>query len=131
MIKDKDGYTADPERIDAHIRKEWGRIFDVDQETMRRDAEAFVGKYQQHIYQAPEWRLGRITTDEVWQTIIHAPATAAGPDGWMPADLRVCSGQAIRWLTNMYNLIEEGEPWPKDIMKARAVALAKTEPPSI
>ena len=131
IIKDESGYTADPERIDNHVRTLWARIFDVDKGQMERNAERFAQKYEQYIYTAPEWKLGALTTREVWETITNAPATAAGPDGWLPADLRVCSPQAIRWLTNLYNLVEEGESWPKDIMKARAVALAKTEPPSI
>ena len=110
LLKVGQQYTANPRKIDQHVREKWGQIFDVSRAEMEEKAEAYMRKHAGCIYRAKEWKLGNITTGEVWAAILAAPATAAGPDGWFPADLRVASPQAVRWLTNMLNLIEGGHP---------------------
>ena len=56
--------------------------------------------------------------------------TAAGPDGFAPADLRGLSHQARRWLTNLLNLVEGQGAWPEAMLYGRVVALAKDAEPS-
>eukprot|EP00969_Alexandrium_andersonii_P023276 1017258-Alexandrium_andersonii.AAC.1 len=55
------------------------------------------------------------------------PATSAGPDGWIPAELKYLPESAFGLLAALYNAVEEGASWPKEVLKARAVALPKTE----
>ena len=50
----------------------------------------------QGLHTQNEWAAGRITTKELWNAILRAPATAAGPDGWYPADFRCCSPQMAK-----------------------------------
>eukprot|EP00969_Alexandrium_andersonii_P322375 14243950-Alexandrium_andersonii.AAC.1 len=54
------------------------------------------------------------------------PATSPGPDGWMPAELKYLPAGAFGLLAALYNAVEEGASWPKEVLKARAVALPKT-----
>eukprot|EP00969_Alexandrium_andersonii_P236580 10444038-Alexandrium_andersonii.AAC.1 len=64
--------------------------------------------------------LGRLTGERVHQCAMGGPATSAGPDGWMPAELKYLPASAFDLLAALYNAVEEGAPWPGEVLKARA-----------
>ena len=107
-----------------------GCHFSINKEDMKEKAATFMNKYQDHMHTAGEYTVPPVTVKRLMQAIRSSPATAAGPDGWFPADMRTLSPQALRWLTNLLNMIEEGANWPDQLCAARAVSLAKTQPPS-
>eukprot|EP00969_Alexandrium_andersonii_P327138 14455771-Alexandrium_andersonii.AAC.1 len=45
----------------------------------------------------------------------------------MPAELKYLPASAFDLLAALYNAVEDGAPWPGEVLKARAVALPKTE----
>eukprot|EP00969_Alexandrium_andersonii_P170842 7552849-Alexandrium_andersonii.AAC.1 len=51
----------------------------------------------------------------------------AGPDGWLPAELRLLPIEAFDLLASLFNAVEAGARWPKELLVARAVALPKTK----
>eukprot|EP00969_Alexandrium_andersonii_P225449 9956524-Alexandrium_andersonii.AAC.1 len=55
-----------------------------------------------------------------------AKHTAAGMDGWRPAELAVISTGPATWLAVLLNLVEEGRPWPSPFLRAKAAFLPKS-----
>ena len=51
--------------------------------------------------------------------------SAAGLDNWAPAELKMLPLEAYEALVVLFNLVESGASWPKDMTKARAAFLAK------
>eukprot|EP00969_Alexandrium_andersonii_P036519 1600572-Alexandrium_andersonii.AAC.1 len=76
--------------------------------------------------------LGRLSGGRIRLCALAGPATSAGPDGWisaiwpMPAELRHLPAIAFDLLAALYNTVEDGAAWPREVLKARAVALPKT-----
>eukprot|EP00969_Alexandrium_andersonii_P098668 4354139-Alexandrium_andersonii.AAC.1 len=58
--------------------------------------------------------LARLTGERVQRCARAGPATSAGPDGWMPAELKYLPASAFGLLVALYNAVEEGAPWPKE-----------------
>ena len=50
---------------------------------------------------------------------------AGGLDQWGPADLKLLSKEACKELANLFNMIEGGASWPKQLNVARAAFHAK------
>ena len=47
-------------------------------------------------------------------------------DGWKPRHWRLATPTAATWLVELFRLIEEGRPWPKDNRLAKGVFITKT-----
>ncbi len=50
---------------------------------------------------------------------------AGGLDGWRPAHWRLINEEAAHWLAQLFRLIEEGRPWPRGVLVAKAVLIRK------
>ena len=72
------------------------------------------------IYALPE-----ITSADVQTACLGAPATAAGPDSWAPAEWRVLSDQATRRIAQLLRCIEDGGSWPTALTHATSAYLSK------
>ena len=48
-------------------------------------------------------------------------------DQWNPADLKLLSRGACDELANLFDMIEKGAKWPKQLITVRAAFLAKAE----
>eukprot|EP00973_Karenia_brevis_P004716 647696-Karenia_brevis.AAC.1 len=46
-------------------------------------------------------------------------------DAWSPADFKLFSDLAFAWAATLLNLIENGNPWPSDLLHTRAPLLCK------
>eukprot|EP00969_Alexandrium_andersonii_P097201 4290538-Alexandrium_andersonii.AAC.1 len=58
--------------------------------------------------------LGRLSGGRVRRRAMAGPATSAGPDGWMPSELRHLPAIAFDMLAALYNAVEDGAAWPKE-----------------
>ena len=45
-------------------------------------------------------------------------------DAFSPDDFKQLSDTTYEWLACLLNLVEEGEPWPKDLLMSNAAYLA-------
>ena len=46
-------------------------------------------------------------------------------DHFSPADFAMLCDEAYEWLATLLNLIEDGAPWPKALLKGKAAYLSK------
>ena len=51
--------------------------------------------------------------------------SAQGLDHIFTADLKMLNSSALQWLADMYNIIEEGAPWPDPCLQVRTAYLTK------
>ncbi len=56
---------------------------------------------------------------------MHASNSAAGLDGWLPQDAKLLPLGAYKVLASMLNTIEQGAPWPSEMLCGRLAFLAK------
>ena len=68
-----------------------------------------------------------ITGEDVEKAVQGLAATAGGMDQWDPADLKLLSPLACASLADLFNLVEAGARWPRNLSSARAAFLAKEE----
>eukprot|EP00969_Alexandrium_andersonii_P087743 3870567-Alexandrium_andersonii.AAC.1 len=52
---------------------------------------------------------------------------AHGPDCWAPGELASMPHTAVVWLTAMFSALEAGDQWPRQLILARGVHLAKQQ----
>ena len=71
--------------------------------------------------------LDRIIWQDLKLVCIHAKLSAAGLDGWSPADFTLLSDLAFYWLAELLNTIEEGASWPKACLHARVAFFSKDD----
>ena len=76
-----------------------------------------------------------ITGAAVLEAAQHMSATAAGPDGWRPVELRHMPGNTAEWLVALYRGAEAGAPWPAPMLDGKAACVLKrdtdqSDPPS-
>ena len=67
----------------------------------------------------------KVTMQEVKDSCLDAAQSAAGPDGFEPAEMRMLSDAAYQGIADLFNLVEDGAPWPATLNKARAAFLEK------
>ena len=79
------------------------------------------------------WRhsVDQITAEELFSCCVHAPKTAAGLDGWSPADWALLPVEAFGPIAKLLNSIESGAPWPDGVLHGKATFLSKTDIPSL
>ena len=54
-----------------------------------------------------------------------ASNSVAGLDPFAPKDLTLLSEGCSEWIAALLNLVEEGAPWPEDLLKGKAAFLSK------
>ena len=85
----------------------------------RSTATSFTRRRRPHI--------DDLTAEDLEETLQDLKETAAGLDQWAPADLKMCSHEALRYLAKMLNKIEGKGTWPSQMRTARAAFLPKDE----
>ena len=118
-------FYCKPADIDRVVRSAWksirdGKIHQADDITQR-----FLNKYSQHLYRAEEYNIGPLSTERLFEELTQTSKSVGGMDGFTPDDLSLVSFKATRMLAVLLNLIEEGAPWPSDMIQAKGVFLAK------
>ncbi len=87
-----------------------------------------MSKYSNEIFRAAQtFELDKITGQRLKQTCMQGKSTAAGLDGWDLADWKCLSDYSFELLANLLNLIEEGCPWPKGVLKGKVAFLSKKD----
>lgn len=118
--------TTNPMEIDSIARRAWTAVYNGNFTDLAAAAEQFMGKYSKLIFSMDaEFELFYITGADVKTACLKAKATAAGMDGWAPAEFAFLSDTVFDWLAVMYNLIEKGAERPDGTHRARAAYLEK------
>ena len=66
-----------------------------------------------------------IDPEELWRLIKRQPPTAGGLDGVLPSEARHLPLIAAHWLAALYQLVEDGVPWPSDLCHGRLAGILK------
>ena len=66
-----------------------------------------------------------ITGEQLYEVLKRMHPSAQGLDHIFTADLRMLNSSALQWLADMYNIIEEGAPWPDPCLQVRTAYLTK------
>ena len=81
---------ADEHELDGRMRQTWHHIFHGDQEGTEHDiaARAYC-KYKEYHYQGPEAKIPTLTAARLREVALGSQPTAAGVDGWSPAEFKL------------------------------------------
>ena len=88
-------------------------------------ADGYLKEYEEFIFKQPEMEIEDIIGEDVEAMVQRLKETVGGLDQWGPADLKLLSKEACNSLAGMFNMIEKGASWPKQLRIARAAFLAK------
>ena len=116
---------TEPKEVDAIVKRGWAKIYAgnvIDIESMVAN---FFNKYATRLYGAAEYKVTEVTEEMVYQTFKHLKVSAPGMDAWQPSELSLFSRQMCKRVADLFNLIEEGAPWPSSTMHARIMYLEK------
>eukprot|EP00969_Alexandrium_andersonii_P168700 7455905-Alexandrium_andersonii.AAC.1 len=80
--------TCDPTRIEEILREAWNAIFQKGAHMLTQQADTFMAERGHLFPQRGQDGLGRLSGSRVRRCAEAGPATSAGSDGWMPAELR-------------------------------------------
>ena len=124
--------TTDPGLIDKTLQGIWGSIHtgNLGPIAQKQCGEVFLKTYGEHFEFRPEFKVGKLTAQDLRQGIQASPDNAPGLDGVLASDLKVLSDKALHWLASMYAAIENGASWPGQTLEARTAWLDKTEGPN-
>ena len=91
------------------MRQVWQHIFHGDQEGTEHEvaARAF-SKYKEFLFQGPEAKLPALTAARLREVALGSQPTAAGVDGWSPADFKLLPLCAFETLVDILNIAESG-----------------------
>ena len=111
MARADGSVAADPGEVDDIFAGAWAEYFDrpVDAPEL---IDQFLGSYGRWVHAGPVHRLQPLTGAALEAVIAGWPATAAGLDGFSPADARLLSPRALEWIAKILNAVELGAPWP-------------------
>ena len=123
--KPKGSITTNFKEIDNILNETWRQITDGAEGDPEVIAAAFMKKYHKYIFQSEEFKVEKITVEDLIQTCRVNTNSAAGLDGWKPKDLALLSNEGLQVIADLLNEIEKGAPWPDSTMLARAVFLPK------
>ena len=88
----KGSITTDPEELDQIIREAYGKIYDGNSKDQEGLKEAYLRKYEQHIFtKKVAAEAETLTGKDLELTMQDVKETAAGLDQWAPADLKMLS----------------------------------------
>ena len=118
-------YATQPAEVDGILRRAWRAIFRGNLEDQHKAAAKFLAKYDKYVYRGEEFKIGPLTMEEVKETCRDSTKSAAGPDGYEPAEMRLLSDQSYAMMAELLNLIEEGNPWPQGLATGRVAFLEK------
>eukprot|EP00969_Alexandrium_andersonii_P211126 9324811-Alexandrium_andersonii.AAC.1 len=116
FLADGEGVTCDPVRIEEIVREAWQKVFAHEADTLRGKALAFCEHRAGLFPSGAEVGLSAHTGNSLWEAARAGPKTSAGPDGWLPAELRLLPTEAFDLLAGLFNAVEAGAKWPKELL---------------
>ena len=128
----EDEVTANREVVDDLAKKAWKEVCDGtggEEEVIENNFIQSCERYILRCVQGPD--LGDVTTEDVEHALKTGSNSTAGPDGWKPSKLKFMSKTFCKWLAVIFNLVEQGNGWPKDLLCARNAHISKEEEPNI
>ena len=87
----------------------------------------FFNKYPTRFFSATGCIISEVNGDMVYETFRQLKVSAPGMDAWQPKELALFSPAECKEVAQLFNMIEEGAPWPTSTMHARIMYLEKAD----
>ena len=115
--------------MDAIAREQLGPLYEGvipgGQAGLDDHADAFMRKYDDHIFKGPAFDLGPVTGADLFYVCTHGNYTAGSLEGWSPRDFSIFPLYAFVVLAQLLNGIENGMRWPSGCLHAKSAFLVK------
>eukprot|EP00438_Fugacium_kawagutii_P013014 Skav219674 [mRNA] locus=scaffold3149:156736:166299:+ [translate_table: standard] len=123
--------VADAEEVIKAFNHEWGPRWQVHDQTSMEHWEAIVSFAQAALPTVPAHEAAHYfpgITPEVWRRAVRRKkkSAAIGPDGFSKSDLSHMPDSVLQSLLQLFSEIEQGRPWPPQMVLGIVSALAKT-----
>ncbi len=119
-----------PSELDAAHDQVWAPIFDAQGTTHpQRVARvlAFFETYERHVFRGTPFQVPPLTGGTLMHQARNSTAVAGGLDNLHPRELKLLPRLAWHRAAEMFTLIEEGRPWPRAALVARATFILKPD----
>ena len=114
-----------PAEVDRVVREAWAEIRKGKISQANAIIENFLKKYDGHLYKSPEYQIGDINAESLFEELTQHSNSVGGLDGFAPNDLTMVSKLACTKLAQILNAIEAGAGWPSDSLHGKGAFLAK------
>ena len=121
----KGDITTNPSEVDAIVKRWWKNIYDGIGGNIEKGIAAFFREFTRTMFQGPEYTLGDLDADTVYESFRNIPCSAGALDGWRPKELSYFSRKVCGRVAVLLNMIENGSPWPSSTLRAKVVFLEK------
>ena len=121
----KGSTTCDPQEVDAIARRAWGAVYEGNVHNHNTTIHNFCRNYANYIFTANQFDVQPLDGPTFKLACHTAKHSVAGLDHFTPQDLTYLSDDTYAWIATMLNLIEQGAPWPRDLLRGKAAYLSK------
>lgn len=120
-------WATNPAEIDTMLRASWDPIYqgNIPPHQSQQHTSNFFSRYANFIHIAPPQQVDDLHWQDLKNACLKSSKSSPGLDQWHPADFAMLSDLAFQWLASLLNLIENGAPWPKATLHAKAAFLPK------
>ena len=125
-LKDPQGrFVTSPDGIDALLRQAWDAIYAGNVSNVAQHVAHYITKYANYLYRSTTHHLAPLTGRDLQLEILHTANSSPGLDLWTYNDLKLLPLEAFDMLAQLLNSIEQGCPWPNQLLYTKAHLLAK------
>eukprot|EP00973_Karenia_brevis_P051560 7160271-Karenia_brevis.AAC.1 len=117
LQRDDGSFATDPDKMDTLIRSTWEQVYRGNISNPISAVIEYVCKYAHYIFRAPSWTVPPLDAEELQDVISQCSQSAAGLDSWSYEDLKLLPLLAYQCLVPLLELIEEGAPWPDQLLR--------------
>ncbi|CAE8599169.1 unnamed protein product [Polarella glacialis] len=123
IINDRGQLLVHPAAIVEEVKGRCSSVFEQTPDAAKRDH--FYGNYA-HLLTHHELHLQPLDGTQLREALAK-PQSAAGPDGWLGAELLVLPDAAWDLLADMFNIVESTQQWPVALTAPYVAAIPKDE----
>eukprot|EP00973_Karenia_brevis_P028579 3938619-Karenia_brevis.AAC.1 len=105
--------------MDAILQNAWSKIYAGSVRDVGQLLINFFSKHALNLFSMHEFQIGDLSGEDLRQACLNANNSSPGTDGWAPADFKLLSPYIFDLLASLLNLVEEGAPWPADLLHTK------------
>ena len=126
ILQDDQGrYVTAPDEMDELVRNKWAPIYEGNVEERNDFIANYLTKYASYLFRANPFQLPPLQASELRELALQCDSSAPGMDAWTYDDFRLLPLVAFQYLVCLLDLVENGAPWPEQLLHNKAHMLAK------
>eukprot|EP00973_Karenia_brevis_P065747 9138130-Karenia_brevis.AAC.1 len=111
--------------MDEVLIQSWATVYLGNSSDVMGTVANFMCRFCSFLFLSSSFHLDPLTVDDLKMTIAEGSNSAAGLDGFSPADFKLFSDNILTWLVRLLDLVEGGAPWPQGLLHAKGSLLSK------